>query len=140
MGHQLVDFRITYQYWQKAQIVREGNYKPRYHILLKDNAKKILDFSTENTILSNETIGGMLYMDRVEGEYLTEGYVKPNSRLNPTKDVPSFVKLLDKGNATFLEKSSQSMKVEFKGSKLKGIFSFTNVNDFWTIKRVNSKE
>lgn len=135
------DYRLTYQWWKGPKVVREGPSKAQYHIWLKTD-KKILDFLVNDNILESSATGGILYKDRTESEMDSEGYVKPGTKLNPTKATPSFIKVLDKGEAIMLIDSLDLKKIQFKGAKMKGTFLFKNIESYWEIKRVqeSSKE
>lgn len=131
----ITDFRLTYQWWNGS----EQPSKYRYHIWLRTEGKKVLDFFVNDNILGTDSIDGILYKDRSEQDFEIDGYIKPGTKLNPTKSTPSFMKILDKGNATILIDNEDTKKVQFRGAKLKGTFLFTNVNDSWEIKRVKEE-
>ena len=136
-----VEYRLTYQWWKGQRVIREGPSEPQYHIWLKSD-KKILDFLANDNILESSSTSGILYKDRSESEMNSEGYVKPGTKLNPTKVTPSFIKLLDRGEAIMLIDSPNLKKIQFNGAKMKGTFLFKNVENYWDIKRVeeSSKE
>jgi hypothetical protein len=49
--------------------------------------------------------------------------VPPNSPLNPTKNTPSHIVILDQGDATVLsEENGKFVKLKIKGQKLNGLF------------------
>jgi len=130
------DFRLTYQWWKKVKVIREGPSKAQYHIWFKTSKKKVLDFLSNDNILEVSETGGILHKDRTETDFATEGYVKPGTKLNPTKATPSFIKPLDRGKAVLLIDIANLKKIQFKGSKLKGTFLFKNIEGYWEIKRV----
>ncbi len=128
------EFRIVYQWWKKVKTLGESPSKPRYHIWLR-HGKSFLQFSVNDSILDSDTVEGILYKEHTSDEYEKIGYVKPDTNLNPTKSTPSFMKLLDRGEVTFLVDTPNLKKIEFKGSKLKGTFLFKNIESYWEIKR-----
>jgi hypothetical protein len=56
--------------------------------------------------------------------WTAEGEVPANSALNPTKNTPSRIQVLDQGEAIVLgEENGKFMKVKLKGKKLNGLWA-----------------
>jgi len=60
-----------------------------------------------------------------------KGDISPGHYLNPTKETPSFIEVLDKGKAEVLSLSDDFIKIRFKGKKLKELIGVKRSNDEW---------
>jgi len=62
----------------------------------------------------------------------------PKQPLNPTKNTPGWMELVDAGTATIVDRGRDYMKVLFDGKKLKGGFLFRKQEDvpFWDVTKV----
>jgi hypothetical protein len=133
----VADYRLTYQWWKEVKVIREGPSRHRYHIWFRFSNGKVLDFSVNDSILENESTGGILYKDRDSNDFEKDGYVKPGTKLNMTKDTTSFIKVQDRGKAIFSVDDPDLKKVQFDGSQLKkAMFLFKNIEGYWEVKRV----
>lgn len=131
----VTEFRLTYQFWRGQKVIREGASKERFLFWIKDGEKYLI-FRLSSSILDSEKTGAMLLTDELgEDEYLATGYVKPGTSLNPTKNTPSFIKLLDSGKAIILIDEPDLKKMQFEGKDLKGVFLFKKAEDHWYIER-----
>ena len=129
------EFRLTYQFWKGQKVIREGASKERFLFWIKDEEKYLI-FRLNSNILSSEKTGAMLLTDNWgKEEYQTTDYVKPGTPLNPTKNTPSFIKLLDSGKAIILIDEPDLKKVQFDGKDLKGVFLFKKAEDHWFVER-----
>lgn len=73
-----------------------------------------------------------------ERKWMTEeGRYPPQTVVNPYKDLPANIKIVDRGDLTVFEDATEAKKVEFKGKSLKGIWSFTRQEgtDNWDMKK-----
>jgi DNA adenine methylase len=64
-------------------------------------------------------------------------FIVPRSNLNIT-EMPAWMKVLDMGKISILESTGLEKRIEFSGTKLKGIFIAkrdTENSDFWTLKQ-----
>jgi site-specific DNA-adenine methylase len=132
------EFHLTYQFWKGQKVAQNGSSMKRFLLWVK-NEKKYLIFQLNDNILSVDEINGMLLMDEWgEDEYIAKGYVKPGGPLNPTKDVPSFIRSLDSGKVIILTDEPDLKKIQLDGKELNGVFLFEKAEDHWTIEKVKS--
>jgi hypothetical protein len=130
------EFHLTYQFWKGQKVVREGASRSRFLLWIKDGKKYLIFWLNDNILDADKTGGMFLTDDWGEAEYATTGYVKPGSPLNPTKNTPSFVRLLDSGKAIVLIDEPELKKIQFDAEKLKGVFLFKKAEDHWYVERV----
>jgi hypothetical protein len=58
--------------------------------------------------------------------------------MDPTKDTPSFVEILDKGECRLLVDRPALLKVQFEGKKLRGVWLLEKKNANWHVRRVQA--
>jgi hypothetical protein len=58
--------------------------------------------------------------------------------MNPTKDTPSFVEVVDRGECRLLVDEPALLKVEFRGKTLRGAWLLERKNSNWHVRRVES--
>jgi hypothetical protein len=70
-----------------------------------------------------------------------EGRFPPGTAVNPTKDLPAIIKILDRGALIVLQDTPQLKEVEFKGNLLKGRWSLTKdlTIENWKMKKTRRK-
>jgi len=73
--------------------------------------------------LKSDKASGTLNPEPEKTIWTIEGEVEPTTPLNPTKETPSFVERLDSGSVTVLEDGDVFKKFEFRGNKLKGLWT-----------------
>jgi hypothetical protein len=64
-----------------------------------------------------------------------EGFFPPGSYMNPTKDTPSFVEIVDRGECRPLADQPALLKVEFEGKALRGTWFLKKKNANWHVRR-----
>ena len=58
--------------------------------------------------------------------------------MNPTKDTPTFVEVVDKGRCRFLVDEPGLVKIGFDGKALRGLWLLEKKNSNWHVRRVQS--
>lgn len=74
--------------------------------------------------LRNPKIAGTFRREREKDRISLEGDIAPQSPLNPSKDTPSTITILDAGEARILEDTRDFLRIEFSGRKFKGVYVF----------------
>ncbi len=133
------EFHLTYQFWKGPKVVREGPSRERYLLWIKIG-EKFLIFRLNDNILEANKSGGM-FLDDAWGaeEYGKIGYVKPGAVLNPTKDTPSFIRLLDSGRVVVLRDTPELKEMDFEGDELREVVIFRREDDQWYVERASGK-
>jgi hypothetical protein len=70
-----------------------------------------------------------------------EGSFPPGTPVNPTKDLPAIIEILDRGALIVLQDTPQLKEVEFNGNLLKGRWSLTkdSTTEDWKMKKISRK-
>lgn len=125
------DFVLQEQTWRGPVQVRIGPSRTRYWVRLDVGRKSLLTMDLRRNPLDNEEITTKVDWDRRKGSMKLEGDIGPGHYLNPTKQTPSFIEVLDKGKAEITGLSDDFIKIRFKGKKLKGLIGIKRSNAEW---------
>ena len=66
------------------------------------------------------------------------GQIPPGTDLNPTRDVESFVEIIDKGEAVVFINDPELKQIKFKGGCLDGLWLFSKKNGNWRVERTGA--
>ena len=129
-------FKYLMQTWKGQKVIREGPSRTLYYFVLK-RGQNYFSIALNSDVLNAVATAGLPF---AHGELLwsAEGEVPPKSALNPTKNTPSHLQVLDQGEATVLsEEGGGFMKLKLKGTKLKGLWVATQQEEskMWTFQR-----
>ena len=110
-----------------------------YYFILKQD-KAYFSFALNTSLLSSETATGLPFPHHIS-LWSAEGEIAPGTKLNPTKNTPSQIEVLDQGKVTILIEDKVK-KLILKGKKLKGIWiAFQQKgSNLWTIEKSKSPE
>ena len=121
-------FLLTERSWKGPKVVR-GIPVTDFH--LKIDGKQ---FHLTKSPLWKDEIPAQLFTG--SPGYFKEGTKAPQTELNPNKKIPAFVKIIDSGPTRIIEESTNSIKLQFLGKKLKGswVFLRTSAKDpIWSM-------
>ncbi len=124
------DFVLQEQTWRGPLQVRIGPSRTRWWVRLDVGRPSLLVFDLKGSPFDNAKLAALVTEDSHKESMKLEGNVPPGHYLNPTKQTPSTIEIQDKGKAEVLALSDDLIKVQFKGGRLKGVY---------TLKRNNSE-
>ena len=113
------DFKFLKQTWRGQKVIREGPSRTLYYFVLKQD-KTYFSLALNTSLLSSETATGLPFPHHIS-LWSAEGEIAPGTKLNPTKNTPSQIEVIDHGKATILIED-KVMKLTLKGKKLKGVW------------------
>jgi hypothetical protein len=115
------EFKFLVQTWKGQKVVREGPSRTLYYFVLK-RAENYFSIALNTSALNAVATAGLPFQ-HAELLWTAEGEVPPKSALNPTKNTPSLIQVLDQGEAIVLsEENRKFMKLKLTGKKLKGLW------------------
>jgi len=115
------EFKYLVQTWKGQKVIREGPSRTLYYFVLK-RAKNYFSIALNSSALHAVATAGLPF---AHGELLwtSEGEAPANSTLNPTKNTPSQIRVLDQGDAIVVgEEEGEWIKLKLKGRSLNGLF------------------
>jgi len=120
-------FKLDYQFWKDVFVVRELPSKEVWRLYINDDYQ----IMCYNSPLDYDKFFGKIDKFVDSKVYSKYTLVKPQTKLNPTKDTKSWIKTLDKG----------SLKIEndiweFNGNKLKGRYKILKENDMVEFRKL----
>ena len=146
-----------------AKIERKDLTQPRYFISIETEQGSFVTkhgILVHNTVIRNVPVSDYhikingfqfhlnkspLYAEEIaagqfEGDsgFFEEGRKEPQTKYNPNKKIPAFIKILDSGTCSIFHESQNTIKVEFKGKKLSGewVFYRTSPKDpIWSMTK-----
>ena len=151
-----VPFVLQWHWWRGPEVVRAGpsaeHWDLRFDFKERDG---LLHFVLEENPLKATEVTAILKPCPYKEWMKVEGYLPPKKErdkmkeeerrklppgieeANPTKDTPSYIKILDKGSAVVFEDKENFKKFQFKGKKLSGLWIFKRENQsaFWIMKK-----
>lgn len=133
-----VRFVLQYQYFRKRgeKPVRAGPTSWHYDLRIDAGEKTLRHWVLDHDLTrTDETVG---YFKRGEDRRAleAEGFFPPGSFMNPTKDTPTFVEIVDQGSARILVDEPALLKVTFEGERLRGPWLLEKKNSNWHVRRV----
>ena len=114
-------FKFLVQTWKGQKVIREGPSRTLYYFVLK-RGQNYFSLALNSSALNAVAAAGLPF---AHGELLwtAEGELPPKSALNPTKNTPSRIQVLDQGEAIVLsEEGGKWIKLKLTGRKRKGLF------------------
>lgn len=123
-------FVLQYQTFRGPLVVRSGPSKEFWTVRVAMSTNRVLSLQLSSNPLTTAASSATLSIERTNKFLDVEGELPPGSLLNPTKNTPSSIAILDKGEALVLSDSDTIKEFEFHGKKLKGV---------WTAKRPDTK-
>lgn len=124
------DFVLQEQTWRGPIQVRVGPSRTRWWVRIDVGRPELIAIDLQRNPLDNKQVAAHVSKDRHKASMKLSGDIAPGHYLNPTKETPSNIEILDSGKAEVLSLTDDLVKVQFKGDKLKGIY---------TVKRNNSE-
>jgi len=135
-------FTIQEQTWRGPISIRFGPTTKEYHFNCDVGEEKLFHFVLERDPLVNESVTAIWephkYKEDMSLGLREKVDIRPKTRLNPSKNTPSMIIVTDEGECRILEDSSEFKKVEVKGKKLKGLFTFKKEDprmNMWLFER-----
>jgi len=120
------DFRVLAQTWK-------GSDERVYHLAIRSDP--IAWWTLDLDPLHAEKLSGSLRAEPEGHFWDIEGEIASGSRLNPTKETPSFVERLDSGEVV-VRKDDGLTSYEFRGSRMRGQWIASQRSDgTWTLER-----
>ena len=134
-------FKFLVQTWKGQKVIREGPSRTLYYFVLK-RGQNYFSLALNSSALNAVAAAGLPF---AHGELLwtAEGELPPKSALNPTKNTPSRIQVLDQGEAIVLsEEGGKFMKFKLKGKKLKRLWvaSQQEGSEMWSFQRSSMPE
>jgi site-specific DNA-adenine methylase len=124
-------FVLQEQSWRGPIQIRVGPSKRLWWLRLDIGRPELVVLRLYNNPLDNDQVAARLEHDRHRDSMTTEGDLKPGHYLNPTKETPSHLEILDSGKAEVLSISGSYLKVRIRGKKLSGLYGATRNNGEW---------
>jgi len=128
-------FQLRRQTWRGPIVIRFGPSTEIFHLLLRLDGEE-LHYQLDNNPLYRKTVAAFEaegLFDQLWRLGQTE-QPQPGTKLNPTKETPSRIELLDRGQVELIDRTEGFFKFNFQGKKLKGLFSLaqeTKDSPFW---------
>jgi len=136
------EFVLQYQWFKGPSPIRRGPTTERWLLWLDFGAPKaVLCFMHMNPI-DNPRVGAEI-QKVVEREWMVHsGYVEPGTFLNPTKETPSGIEILDSGEMVMFEDAHTFKKFELFGKKIAGLWAAEREpgTDYWWVFRTEAIE
>ena len=136
-------YKVFRQTWKGPTVIREGPSRTRYYFTICQDTKGSAKFalSTQNNPLENKELACVKYEHAAELCALKEKVtdVKPETKLNETKDTPSKIERLESGRASILA-NTNFRRFRLKDGKLEGTwiaFQREEGSTIWTLKQAN---
>lgn len=123
-------FVLQEQSWKGQTQVRAGPSKRLWYLRIDIGRPKVIVLQFHANPLDGGELAAVVDEGR-KASMAVEGPIKPGHYLNPTKNTPSVIEVLDKGKAKVLSLSKDFIKVEIEGRKFKGLFGVTRNNGEW---------
>jgi len=126
-------FILLHQWFRGQIVIRFGPSTEFWRLILGD-----FQLILQSNPLDGEVFG---YQKPLEDQDLwhigKKQELSPGSKLNPTKNTPSFIEKLDSGNCILIDSSDIFKKVDFEGKSLKGAFALvreSETSDIWLVQ------
>lgn len=117
------DFILSYQWWRGPIVIRQGASDVLWHLFISQaGSDKYRHVTLGLDPLTGQQVWATVESDAPFDLTQSEGFIKPGTKLNPSKDTPSWIKRLDAGKAIVMSDEKGFKKFEFKGGKLKGLY------------------
>jgi len=133
-------FVLQYHYFRKRgeKPVRSGPTTWHYDLRIDAGEKSLRHWVLDHDITKAKETVGYFKRDDDKRALEAEGFYPPGSFMNPTKDTPSFVEIVDKGECRILVDQPALVKVAFEGKELKGVWLLEKKNSNWHVHRTQA--
>ncbi|MEM1667192.1 MAG: XkdF-like putative serine protease domain-containing protein [Thermofilaceae archaeon] len=116
-------FRLLEQTYKKQFVIRWGPSTLIYYFLM-DEPK--LAIALENSPLLRNSVAGIELQDKYWNALWSikeKINPEPGTLLNPTKDTPSTIKVIDEGEAVIMQEEPGFLRLELRGEHMKGYWN-----------------
>jgi len=129
-----IPFKLQRQTWRGPIIRRIGPTTIIYRLIFKI-ANKYLGFEFPSNPLESETSADDIVFHKEFWD--AEGNIKPQTRVNPTKETPSRIELIDSGTAKVLIWDDLIKRLVYKGKHMIGTYQIVRyeMDTPWIISR-----
>ncbi|KKL87739.1 hypothetical protein LCGC14_1931720, partial [marine sediment metagenome] len=124
-------FVLQEQTWRGPVQIRVGPGKTLWYLRLDVGRPELIVVEMRLDPLDNDKLAVRIADDPHKESMGFEGDTKPSHYLNPTKDTPSRIGILDSGDASVLAVSDKFLKVQLEGEKFKGLFEAKRSDGDW---------
>ena len=124
-------FLLSHRHWKGQFVVRDLPVED-WHLSLD----KYL-FHLDKSPIDNDVVNALSFSKK--GEYFSPGEKRPNTPINPNKEIHAYVDKVDDGSFTITDELPLSLSVIFKGKKLKGRWDInrsSESSDQWIASKV----
>jgi len=136
-------FVVQHHWWKAARVTKRPEASVEHYDIRFDfgpSTKSLVQFVCEKNPLVTDRTVALRKQDRNKSSFNAGRgkvqQIRPGTALNPTKDTPAYIEIIDEGKATIHVSENALMKVEFFGSKLKGFWTFRQVNKgVWVVEK-----
>lgn len=124
-------FVLQEQTWKGPVVIRTGPSKRIWWLRVDTGRPELMAIKLFQSPIDNKEVAAEVTSDSHQGSMGLEGDLKPGHYLNPTKDTPSHIEILDQGKASILSVSGDFIKVRLDGKHVKGLFALTRNDAEW---------
>ncbi len=124
------NFKLTYRWWKGQEVVRKTRQED-WHI--KVAGKK---FHLDDNPIHTDEVSASEFEG--EDDFFKPGTYKPESYVNPNKEINANIELVDEGEIDIIKQDPTTLHVKFKGDKLEGIYVFsrsTKESQIWRLTK-----
>ncbi|KXH75416.1 MAG: hypothetical protein AM326_03430 [Candidatus Thorarchaeota archaeon SMTZ-45] len=125
------EFVLQEQTWRGPIQIRVGPSRTLWWLRLDVGRPELIAIEMYLNPLDNEKLAVKPGTDPHKDSMKFQGAIKPGHYLNPTKETPSNIEILDSGKASVLAYSKDFIKVELKGKRLKGLYQAKRSDGDW---------
>jgi len=125
------DFVLQEQTWKGPVQIRVGPSRTLWWLRLDVGRPELVAIEMYLNPLDNAKLAVKPGADPHKDSMEFQGAIKPGHYLNPTKETPSNIEILDSGKASVLAYSKDLIKVELKGKRLKGLYQAKRSDGDW---------
>jgi len=131
-------FVLQHHWWKKREIIRVGPSAEHWDIRFDVDYDYLLQLVCDDNIIEVDATDCTYKRCEDKAWMKKEGYIPPSQPGNPTKDTPAWIKIIDSGDVTVYQWSETFAKIEFRGKKLKGLYTLTRESpeiNLWTLEK-----
>jgi len=125
------EFVLQEQTWKGPVVIRTGPSRSIWWVRVNVGRPELMALKFYQSPLDNPQVSVEVGADGHQASMGLEGELKPGHYLNPTKDTPSAIDILDQGKASVLSASPDFIKIRLDGKRLKGLFGLTRNGTEW---------
>lgn len=125
------EFVLQEQTWRGPIQVRTGPSRKVWWLRLDVGRSELVVVKMYRSPIDDEEIAVEVSDDSHKESMEISGPVKPGHYLNPSKETPSSIKILDSGKASVLSVEGDFLKVDLKGKKIKGLYQAKRNDGEW---------